>query len=205
MMPLTPPIAVVSPYVTGAYALVGSLIGGLIAVVVAWQARKAAERAWIRDSRRDIYDRFLTSAQKLLVVCEAAEQDELAGGTEETTELKNAVESAHADFFEVYSVVQTVAERKVVDAARIYAYRLGELKSSLDSESVLAPEPETFSRVAQLIRLARHETIDAMRAELGLKGSARPPLPYNPFAGTDLEEKYAATGGVQPGPRGPVA
>ena len=36
------------------------------------------------------------------------------------------------------------------------------------------------------------DAIDAMRAELGLLGEARPPEHYNPFAGTGLEEKYVA-------------
>ena len=33
--------------------------------------------------------------------------------------------------------------------------------------------------------------INAMRAELGLEGGVRPASEVNPFAGTDLEEKYA--------------
>jgi hypothetical protein len=32
----------------------------------------AAERSWMRDSRRAIYDRFLTNAQKLLIACEGS-------------------------------------------------------------------------------------------------------------------------------------
>jgi hypothetical protein len=55
--------AAVSPYVTAAFGLAGSLIGGTIAgtvsLVVARQARDAAEHSWIRDNRREIYDRFL--------------------------------------------------------------------------------------------------------------------------------------------------
>ena len=61
--------------------------------------------------------------------------------------------------------MQTVAERPVVDAARVYAYRLLEMaRGGLD--------PADFERVAQLVRSARHDKIDAMRAELGLTGSA---------------------------------
>jgi hypothetical protein len=48
-----------------------------------------------------------------------------------------------------------------------------------------------FERVAQLVRFARHDTIDAMRAELGLVGRAGPPDDFNPFRGTDLEDDYA--------------
>jgi hypothetical protein len=33
--------------------------------------------------------------------------------------------------------------------------------------------------------------IDAMRADLGLEGSARPPEGFNAFAGTELEAEYA--------------
>jgi len=45
--------------------------------------------------------------------------------------------------------------------------------------------------VAELVREARHDTINAMRAELGLKETIWPPEDYNPFHGTDLKQKYA--------------
>jgi len=172
------PLAVVSPAV---YGLVGSLIGGFIAgtvsVLVAWQSRSAAERAWVRDSRREIYDRFLTNAQRLLIVLEGEGDDD-------------EVKTAYAEFFEPYVVVQTVAERPVVDAARTYAYRLLELKAESDARK---PSGEEYFRdVAEHVRFARHDTIDAMRTELGLAGSARPPRPPNPFMGTDLELRYEA-------------
>jgi hypothetical protein len=174
-------IATVSPAV---YGLAGSLIGafaaGSASYLVARQARKAAERAWVRDNRREIYDRFLTSAQRLLIALEQAHPDEHT----------DDVETAYVGFFEAYGVVQTVAERPVVEAARAYAYRLKELREELDSENPSGDE--YFVRVARCVRLSRHDTIDAMRAELGLLGDARPPERYNPFVGTGLEEKYVA-------------
>jgi hypothetical protein len=184
------PIADVSPYVTAAFGLVGSLIGGAIAgtvsLRVARQAREAAERSWIRDSRRNIYDRFLTNAQKLLIASEASESlGESLGARDE-----EAVEGAHIDFFEVYGVVQTVAERPVVDAARVYAYRLLELAGTQRRGFRPGLNDARFERVAQLVRFARHDTIDAMRSELGLAGSAQPPDDFNPFRGTDLEDEY---------------
>ena len=84
----------------------------------------------------------------------------------------------------------------MVDAARVYAYRLLELKEELDSKGILGPD--SFDRVARLVRFARHDTIDAMRGELGLSGSARPPEVFNPFRGTDLEDQYRAS--VRDGP-----
>jgi hypothetical protein len=60
--------------------------------------------------------------------------------------------------------------------------------------------PENFDDVTKLIRLARHATINAMRAELGLKGRADPEIDYNPFKGTPLEEKYAKGQGKRPRP-----
>jgi hypothetical protein len=169
------PMMAASAYVAAAFGLAGTLVGGLIAgtvsLRVARQAREAAERSWMRDSRRVIYDRFLTHAQKLLIACEgAAAKDELR--------------QAYLNFFEVYGVVQTVAELPVVAAARVYAYRLLELTRG-------GLEPARFARVAQLVRFARHDTIDAMRAELGLTGSAGPPKGFNAFAGTDLEDAFA--------------
>lgn len=194
MAVLASPIAADSSYTTAAFGLVGVLIGAFIAggisLWVAKQAREAAERAWIRDNRREIYDRFLTSAQTLLIACEKARESK-------TTEAKASVEAAHTKFFEVYGVVLTVAERAVVDAARVYAYRLWELKESLDSTSVMGPE--NFDTVAQLVRKARHDLIDAMRAELGLAGSARLEGEYNPFVGTALEKEYAKGARPRPG------
>lgn len=181
MVPIEGPLAAVSPAV---YGLAGSLIGGFIAatvsVLVARQARKAAERAWVRDNRREIYDRFLTSAQRLLIALERAHRHEPT----------DDVAAADASFFQAYGVVQTVAERPVVDAARTYAYRLLELGEELATKNPSGPA--YFDDVAQHVRLARHDTIDAMRTELGLAGSARPPTPYNPFEGTVLEAEYAA-------------
>lgn len=186
-----------SAYVAGAFGLVGALLGGLIAGVsslrVAREARTTAERAWIRDSRRGVYDRYLTSGQRLLIACEAlkASLDGTAGAaTDSVAAAQESVAAAHVDLFEVYGVVQTVAQRPVVDAARDYGYRLLALKNILDS-SPGALEIAQFGRVAELVRHARHATIDAMRDELGLPGSAQPPADYNPFADTDLKDVWA--------------
>src|SRR5947207_4300396 len=121
------PVAAVSPYVTAAFGLVGSLIGGIIAgtvaIVAARSARQAAERAWMRDSRRQIYDRFLTDAQKLLVPCEKYENvhgNAEAGGAVVAEESTGAVQGAYLNLVEVYGVIQTVAEVPVVEASRAY-------------------------------------------------------------------------------------
>lgn len=183
-----------------AFGLVGSLIGGAIAgavsYLVARQAREAAEQAWVRDNRREIYDRFLTAGQNLLIACETYRAGERNRGNK-NPEAENGVESAFSNLFESYGVVQTVADVRLVDAARSYAYRLWELREMLRSKSVL--KPDNFDRVAELVRVARHETIDAMRTELGLAGNIRPPDGYNPFAGTDLAEQYAAGKRGRPG------
>ena len=181
MAPLVP-IMAANGYVAAAFGLAGTLVGGLIAgtisLRVAKQAREASERSWMRDSRREIYDRFLTNAQKLLIACEGS-----ASLRESIGVVEDEFRPAYLNFFEVYGVVQTVAERPVVDAARVYAYRLLELARG-------GLEPAQFERVAQLVRFARHDTIDAMRAELGLTGSASPPKGFNAFAGTDLENEF---------------
>lgn len=191
MMPFDSSLVAVSAYATAAFGLAGSLIGGAIAgtvsLLVARQAREAAERSWMRDSRREIYDRFLTNAQRLLIACEASKSLRESFRTHDAEHDKHVLEEAHVNFFEVYGVVQTVAERPVVDASRVYAYRLLELAGTgrqLD--------PARFERVAQLVRFARHDAIDAMRTELGLSGSAQPPKDFNPFRGTDLEDQYKA-------------
>lgn len=132
MVFLGSPIAQGSSYTPAIFGLAGSLIGGFIAgtvsLLVARQARAAAEGAWIRDSRREIYDRYLTYAERLLHGCEAYKA---AHRYEE--KVKANVESSYTNFWEVYGVVQTVAGARLVETARIHAYRLGVLaEASLD-------------------------------------------------------------------------
>ncbi len=179
-------IAAGSAYVTAGFGLAGSLIGGAMAAFVsqaaARQALEAAEKSWVRDNRREMYERFLNNAQRLLIACQAAfhaDDDEEAADT---------VLQAYLDFFSVYSVVQTVAERAVVEAARVHAYRLLELRKAMQSQGL---GRKNFNKVAGCIRDARHQTIDAMRADLGFLDSAQPAQPYNPFAGTSLADAYA--------------
>jgi hypothetical protein len=199
-----------SSYIPAIFGLAGSLIGGFIAgtvsLLVARQARAAAEGTWIRDNRREIYDRLLTRAERLLHACEAYQ--EAHGGKES---VKANLESAYTNFFEAYGVLQTVAGIPLVDAARDHAYRLRALAESLTSTRVMDPQkfnlvvklireprhevlmdPQKFNLVVRLIREARHEVLDAMRAELGLDRGIRPAVDYNPWAGTntELEEEY---------------
>jgi hypothetical protein len=144
------------------YALLGSLVGGLVAgtfsFLVAWQTRKSGERAWVRDNRREIYDRFLTHGQALLIAL-----DEPRPGAKE-----DEPHEAFVAFMGVYAVVQAVADRDVVDAARTYGYELLRLKR------LVAEGAPDVDRVAAQVRLDRQNAIDAMRAELGLKGTAKP-------------------------------
>jgi hypothetical protein len=147
------------------YGLLGSLIGGFIAgsvsLLVAWQTRAASERAWVRDNRRGIYDRFLTAAQRLLIAAERAAAGKPA-----------ALDTAYEGFFETWGVVQTVSERAVVDAARDYVYGLQHLHSEV--EGGLRRGLTHFEHAAKEVQEERRNTIDAMRKELGLEGSARP-------------------------------
>jgi hypothetical protein len=83
------------------------------------------------------------------------------------------IDAAYATFFETYASVQTVAEVGVVATARLQAYRLQALKDVLDGRGPF--ERGQFDRIARLVRDARQDTIDAMRADLGLRGSAKPP------------------------------
>src|ERR1700759_2116096 len=104
-------IVAASEYGTAAFALASSLIGGLVvgvtSVLIARQARQAAEAAWIRDTRRDIYSRFLSNAQALLIACEARMRAPSADTqlADDQGDVRNAVERAHNDLFAVYSLV----------------------------------------------------------------------------------------------------
>ena len=192
----SPLAATGSSFVPAVVGLVGALIGGVIAgtvsLLVAWQARKAAERAWMRDNRRAIYDRFLMCAQMLLHACEAYR----AARPPHKEEAKANLESASTSFWGAYHVVETVADTPLFETVRIYGYRLWELTTELGSTSVMGPE--NFDAVRPLIAPARRDTVAAMRGELGLGGD--PASDINPFAGTPLEEKYANGKRSRPGP-----
>ena len=179
-------------YLPAIFGLVGTMIGcliaGTISLNVARNARQAAEHAWIRDNRRETYDRFLTCAQELLMACEA--QHRRSPGSSASNESdEEATRKAYQQFFESYGVIQVIAKRSLVGAARDYAYRLMELSNILDSTGAFSADK--FGAVAQTIRQARQETIDVMRGELGLTGSAKPLKSYNPFQGIDLAEDWA--------------
>jgi len=181
----------VDPVVAAALIGVG---GSVIVAVVGFLTTRAITSETIRASndaaRREIYARFLACAQRLLIVCEAAWLSDTEGA-------EASVETAHAEFFEAYAAMQIVGDNTMVDRARIYTYRLWELTASLGSTSVMGRE--NFAAVASLIRLARQDTIDAIRAGLGVGGSVRPNEEFNPFAGTVLEEKYADGERPRPG------
>jgi len=174
-------VADVSPLVTATFGLAGTLIGGVItaggSLIAARQSREAAASSWVRDTRREVYERLLTAGQEYLIAQEARHEAPSAEGITE------ACERAHSDFFTVYADLQTIAGRPVIEAARVYAYRLLELK-----EGRLGAEH--FWEVARLVRLARHDTIDAIRKELKVAESARPLPDFNPFQGTSLQDAY---------------
>lgn len=64
-----------------------------------------------------------------------------------------------------YAVVQTLAEAAVVQAARVHGYRLHELRDEALGKPGKLDAPN-FASVDELVRDARHKTIDAMRDEL---------------------------------------
>jgi hypothetical protein len=144
------------------YAILGSIVGGLVAgtfsVMVARQTQKNADKAWMRDNRRELYDRFLTHAQVLLIALVEPRHDPRA----------DEVHDAHVEFMSVYAAIQAVAEREVIEATRTYGYELLKLK-----RLVAAGSPKANS-VASQVRHYRHEAIDTMRAELGLTGTVKP-------------------------------
>jgi hypothetical protein len=170
-----------------AIGLLGSLIGGVVAgatsYAVSRQARDAAEKSWIRDTRREVFDRFLTRAQDLQAACQIYHHGHRTDASRES------VEKAFREFFNVYAVVQTVAEKPVVDTTRLYGYRLHSLADqALDRPGRL--RGQHFDDVDKLVRLARHGAVDAMRFALGSLDSAAPPPGFNPFKSTELERDY---------------
>ena len=95
--------------VSAVVGLVGAVIGGAIAGTASWKVarltRDAAQQAWVRDSRREIYDRFLAASQRLLGVMEAA-----AATSKVPDDSPPAVDEAYWAFVETYPSVQTVAD-----------------------------------------------------------------------------------------------
>lgn len=136
MVVVISPVADASSLMPAVFGLVGALIGEIMAgaasLLVAWQARKAAEHAWMRYSGREIYDRFLTYAQRLLIACESYKDARHKNG-----EAKANVGSAFTSFWDVYGVVQTVASTQLFNKAHIHGYRLWELATSLGTTSVM--------------------------------------------------------------------
>jgi hypothetical protein len=166
-------------------SLIGGSIAGLVSYVVARQAREAAEQSWIRDTRREVFDRFISRAQDLQASCQIYR----AGGRDEAS--RDAVERAFNDFFHAYAVVQTIAESGVVEAARIHGYRLHELRDeALEKPGVL--DPPNFARVDELVREARHETVNAMREELRLSAIEHVGGDFNAFVDTDLGDSFVS-------------
>ena len=51
--------------------------------------------------------------------------------------------------------------------------------------------------VANDVRDARHDVIDAMRSDLRLTGSVAPPKGFNPWHGTEFSARYAREHGVR--------
>jgi hypothetical protein len=94
-------------------------------------------------------------------------------GSPRDDQVAKAVETAFTNFWEVYGVVQTVADTRLVEAARIYACRLWELAASLGSTSVMGSD--NFRRCDSLRDLA----VD--QVEIMLPGrSVRRLLPRGP-------------------------
>lgn len=121
--------------------LIGGAVAGTVSLKVARDTRDAAARAWVRDSRREIYDRFLAAGQRLL-----AEMETGAATSKVPDELRPAVDEAYRAFFETYAFVQTVAELGVVTTARMHAYRLQALKDSFSGRWSPPAMPCTHSR-----------------------------------------------------------
>src|SRR5215813_8312043 len=78
-------------------AVIGAAVAGVVSLWVASQTRIAAEQAWIRDNRREIYDRFLTYAQQLHIASEA-----YYDARRKDDKARAKVESAFDSFWEVY-------------------------------------------------------------------------------------------------------
>jgi hypothetical protein len=162
-------LAGVNPYVTAGVAILTALVAATAGLVGGWQVRKGAERAWLRDSRREIFDRFLAAGQALLAACEDAFEPGYFQNPArmEPPSLSPEVRASLANLFAVYPVIQTVAESDVAMAARVYTWRLWELSESLRFRSVIENyDDETFKDVAAAVRTARHDTIQAMRRNL---------------------------------------
>lgn len=110
-----------------AAALIG-VGGSVIVAVVGFFTTQAITGETLKANRdaarREIYARFLACAQRLLIVCEAAWLSNTEGA-------EASVETAYAEFFEAYAEMQILGDNTMVDRARIYTYRLWELKASL--------------------------------------------------------------------------
>ena len=77
-----------APYVTGIFALIGSLVGVLVAFQLARAARMEERLNWLKDQRQEVYPRFVAAAQSVLDACEELPFSELVkiGGSRSTSD-----------------------------------------------------------------------------------------------------------------------
>jgi hypothetical protein len=83
-----------APYITGAFALVGSLVGVVVAVRLASNGREEERRRWLNDQRQQVYPKFIAAAQSVLAACEDLV---LIGTGEESGQLEDADEPEESD------------------------------------------------------------------------------------------------------------
>ncbi|MFC5266143.1 hypothetical protein ACFPJ1_28855 [Kribbella qitaiheensis] len=185
---------VADPILVAIVALVGTIVGGLVAgcvqLVVAkmsrstqvevlqLQATQEADRVW-RDHRRQIYADFLTATTTTMDLIEVYTQ----APSDTDTDTESAIPDVHTDsgFPDVQEVrkamhefTRAYSDLSLVAGAEMRAVALRVMEMINDSYVAALEGHETPERPADL---SHNVVVEAMQKELGLHQAASTPVP----------------------------
>ena len=149
-----------APYITGVFALIGSLVGVFVAFQLARGARTEERRNWIKDQRQEVYPKFVAAGQSVLDACE-----ELPYSDSSRTVVLDQLQKGYRELVVHNAVIQTLGRRSTIDEVRRHMYTLIELR---DVRLGRKPDPGS-NKIDELLRGARrsrHRALLAMRYEL---------------------------------------
>ena len=149
-----------APYVTGIFALIGSLVGVLVAFQLARAARMEERLNWLKDQRQEVYPRFVAAAQSVLDACE-----ELPFSEPSRSVVLDQLQTGYRDLVVHNAVIQTLGRRSTIAAARLHMYTLIELRG-VRLGRIRDPGSAAVDELLRGARRSRHQALLAMRYEL---------------------------------------
>lgn len=151
-----------APYVSGLFAIIGSMIGVLVAFQLSRRAREEERRVWLNNQRQDVYPKFVAAGQRVLDACV-----ELRFADVVKSVALDQLQKGYRELVVHNAVIQTLGGRSTIRAARRHMYTLLELR---DLQLGRKPEPgaQGLDELLRGARQSRHQALIAMRHELGV-------------------------------------